>query len=223
MDQNSIFRNGEGDAWYRRNQAHLDNSQAAQSNDVRYICDTLMPFKERIWNVLEVGCSSGIKLEVICNELSAKGNGIEPSEQAVIDGNKRIKNCDIELVHGSGERLPFAENSFDLVCFAFCLYLFDRNSLMQSLAEVDRVLKPGGFLAITDFDPGSPRKRSYSHFSGVYSYKQNYASFYTQTGLYDLVGKHSFSHRSDFFDQIADERVSTQILYKETDPFLTQG
>jgi ubiquinone/menaquinone biosynthesis C-methylase UbiE len=182
-----------------------------------------MPFKESLNSILEIGCSNGVKLEEICSKLSAKGNGIEPSEQAVADGNRRPKNSDITLVQGTGDRLPFADQSFDLVYFAFCLYLFDRSSLLQSLAEADRVLKPGGFMAITDFDPGSPRKRSYSHFSGLYSYKQDYASFYTQSSLYYLIGKHSFSHRLNFFDKIADERVSTQLLYKEADPFLTQG
>jgi ubiquinone/menaquinone biosynthesis C-methylase UbiE len=94
---------------------------------------------------------------------------------------------------------------------------------MQSLAEADRVLKPGGFLVITDFDPGFHHKRPYSHHEGVFSYKQNYADFFTQSSLYYLAGKHSFSHRFMHFDDAPDERVSTCILYKEADPYPTRG
>ena len=114
--------------------------------------------------------------------LGAKGVGIEPSEKAVMDGNA-MKHDAVTLVQGTGDSLPFADASFDLVNFAFCLYLFDRNTLLKSLAEADRVLKPGGYMVITDFDPGTQRKRAYSHFPGLFSYKQNYGSLYTSTGL----------------------------------------
>lgn len=74
---------------------------------------------------------------------------------------------------------------------------------------------------ITDFDPGVMHKRPYSHLEGIYSYKQDYSDFYTQSGLYYLAGKHCFSHRREFFDESPGERVSTSILYKEVDPYPT--
>ena len=224
MDQNQIFKNGEGDAWFKRNFAHTYTvAQLANSPDVQFLLDTLKPFQNEIGQVLEIGCSNGIKLEVIAQELNAKGVGIEPSSAAVDAGNERKKNSDVTLHVGTGDILPYEDASFDLVYFAFCLYLFDRKTLMRSLAEADRVLRPGGFLAITDFDPGFRHKRSYNHFKGVYSYKQDYSSFYTQSGLYYLVGKHCFSHRDLFFDTSSDERISTSILFKEVDPYPTQG
>jgi ubiquinone/menaquinone biosynthesis C-methylase UbiE len=222
INQNEVFANGEGDAWYTRNQVYLEGRDAAATLDVQYICETLTPYQGTVNQVLEIGCSTGAKLAVICERLSAKGSGVDPSEQAIRAGNQQRKSDTINLVQGTGENLPFPDRSFDLVYFAFCLYLFDRGTLLKSLAEADRVLKPGGFLAITDFDPGSPRKRQYAHFQGMYSYKQDYASFFTNTGLYCLVGKQSFSHRQDHFDLDANERVATQILHKELDPLLTQ-
>jgi ubiquinone/menaquinone biosynthesis C-methylase UbiE len=222
MNQNSTFLNGEGDAWFIRNERHLDVGQITISADVRYICETLSPFRHKMNNILEIGCSNGVKLEAICKHFSANGEGIDPSEAAVISGNSRKKDTVVNLRQGTGDNLPFQDQSFDLVYFAFCLYLFDRSSLLRSLAEADRVLKPGGYLMITDFDPGSPRKRTYAHKAGMFSYKQNYANFFTETGLYYLVGKHSFSHNVDYFDETADERVTTDILFKEVDPFLTQ-
>lgn len=221
MSQNKIFTEGEGDAWFNRNQAHIQTvEQVIKSPDVRYALDTLTPFSARINRVLEIGCSNGIKLEAICHHLDAVGIGVDPSPAAVQNGNERRKVADINLLVGTGDSLPTrTDTSFDLVYFAFCLYLFDRNTLMRSLAEADRVLKPGGFLMITDFDPGFHHKRPYNHFQGVFSYKQDYASFYTQSGLYYLMGKHSFSHRVPTFDELPDERISTSILYKEIDPY----
>ena len=222
MSQHKIFTESEGDAWFNRNQEHIQTiEQIIKSPDVRYTLDTLAPYSAKINRILEIGCSNGIKLETICKQLNALGVGVEPSPTAVKNGNDRTKHVDTTLLVGTGDKLPTqcTDALFDLVYFAFCLYLFDRNTLIKSLSEADRVLKPGGFLVITDFDPGTHYKKPYNHFQGVFSYKQDYASFYTQSGLYYLMGKHSFSHRSSSFDELADERISTSILYKETDPY----
>lgn len=220
LNQSQIFSSGEGDAWFKRNEAHLLMLEKSEkSEDVRYLCEALGPFKKGINRILEVGCSNGVKLEAICSHLGAVGVGIEPSAMAVDAGNAREKSVDVTLRVGTGEKLPCDSEEFDLVYFAFCLYLFDRKTLMQSLAEADRVLKPGGFLVITDFDPGVEYKRPYSHFQGVFSYKQDYSAFYTQSGLYYLAGKNCFSHRKSHFDAVPDERVSTSILYKEANPY----
>ena len=222
MNQDQIFTSGEGDEWYKRNQTHLMTiDQAKESEDVRYLCETLQPFHFNIHRVLEVGCSNGIKLETICQQMNAVGIGIEPSRLAVETGNLRDKVAKIDLIQGSGDKLPCKSADFDLVFFAFCLYLFDRASLMQAFAEADRVLKPGGFLVVTDFDPGFNHRRPYSHCPGVFSYKQDYSVFFTQSGLYHLLGKHSYSHRYPHFDKDRGERVSTSILYKEANPYST--
>lgn len=226
MSQKKNFIDGEGDAWFNRNQDQIQSiHQVVESPDVRYLLDTLSPFSNRINRVLEIGCSNGIKLEAVCQKFNAVGVGVEPSPMAVASGNDRKKVVDITLLVGTGDKLPSGcvEASFDLVYFAFCLYLFDRNTLMQALSEADRMLKPGGFLVITDFDPGSHYKKPYSHRKGVFSYKQDYTSFFTQGPMYYLIGKYSFSHRTPNFDEIPDERVSTSILYKEIDSYPTRA
>lgn len=222
MNQNEVFSAGEGDAWFKRNEYLQTLEQAMLSEDFSFICDFFRPFKKNIHRVLEIGCSSGAKLECICHELGASGVGIEPSVVAVEVGNKRKKIADVSLFVGTGDRLAFEENKFDLVYFSFCLYLFDRRTLMQAISEADRVLRPGGFLVITDFDPGNIYKRPYSHTQGVFSYKQDYSDFYLKSSLYYLAGKHCFSHENRFFDELHNERISTSILYKEIDPYLTQ-
>ncbi len=220
MNQDQIFSSGEGDAWFGRNLANSTTlEQAAKSEDVVFICETLYPFQEKISSILEIGCSNGLKLENICHKLGSAGVGVDPSTTAIESGNARKKIANITLRFGVGSDLPCATSEFDLVHFAFCLYLFDRSTLLRALAEGDRVLKQGGFLVITDFDPGSKFKNKYVHHDDIFSYKQDYASIYLQSGLYYMMGKKCFSHRRTYFDEYADERISTTILFKESNPY----
>lgn len=219
--QDDVFKNDEANHWYNRNKNHLDGQDGSgtPAYDVQLLSTWLAPLRSNIHRVLEIGCCNGKKLEALCRELEASGEGIEPSSQAVIDGNERMQGSPARLTCGTAETLPFESNSFDLVYFGFCLYLLDRSTLLQALSEADRVLRKGGFLAMTDFDPGVMHKRPYSHRSGVFSYKQDYSRPYTESGLYYLASKAAFSHRQNFFDPVVDERVSLSLLYKELDPY----
>jgi ubiquinone/menaquinone biosynthesis C-methylase UbiE len=179
----------------------------------------LSPFKSKVSSVLEIGCSNGAKLEQICGLLDAKGQGIDPSQRAVDEGNGRLSGSGVELHVGTASRLPFDRGAFDVVYFGFCFYLLDRQDLFAAMAEADRVLKSGGFLAITDFDPIHRHKRPYHHKDGVFSFKQDYSRIFIESGLYCLVSQNSFSHRQPFFDADGNERVSTTLLFKEVDAY----
>ncbi len=225
ISQDDIFKADEADHWYKRNKSRLfsQGDSASVISDVQLLSHWLAPCQDDIDRILEIGCCNGIKLEALCHTLDATGEGIEPSSQAVIDGNERMQGSPARLSCGGAEKLPFESNSFDLVYFGFCLYLLDRNTLMQALSEADRVLRRGGFLAMTDFDPGVRYKRPYTHRAGLFSYKQDYSRFYTESGLYYLAYKAAFSHRQSFFDPVVDERISLNLLYKESDPYPIYG
>jgi len=182
----------------------------------------LTPFKSTIGSILEIGCSNGIKLKKLCETLNAEGRGIDPSPQAVGSGNslfKTQKRDKLELRVGTAHCLPYEDQSFDLVFFGFCLYLVDRTHLFKAVAEADRVLKPGGFLAILDFDPIHRHKRPYHHKEGIFTYKHQYSNLFTASGHYYLVAKESFSHAENFFSKDPNERISVNVLYKEIDAY----
>ena len=220
MSQNDMFAEGEGDAWYLRNRSHLQSiSNLKFRSDIDFVCSELAPHQNDINAVLEVGCSNGLKLEYVCRQLNAAGKGIEPSQKAVEDGNARIGDGKIELAVGSSDSIVFPDNEFDLVNFGFCLYFCDRSKVLRSISEADRVLRPGGFLVITDFDAGPLRKNQYVHKSGIFSFKQDYSAILLATSAYHLVAKRSYSHSKPFFDTDPDERVATWILYKRADTF----
>jgi ubiquinone/menaquinone biosynthesis C-methylase UbiE len=213
--QGDIFLSGEADQWFERNLPERLSAEQGCCTDTTYLLSVLSPHRDSINSILEIGCCDGLKLYQLCTGLDATGYGIDPSERAVRRGNERFSQSGVELSVGLAETLRYADHAFDLVYFGFCLYVVDRQTLERSLREAHRVLKPGGFLAITDFDPSVPHTRPYHHRAGMFSYKDNYAQALVSPGFYQLIYKHSFSHSQAYFDVNSDERVSTSILFKE--------
>ena len=213
--QSDIFLKSEANAWFERNKKTLKSKSNNQGTET--IKRTLQSFKDKINTICEIGCGNGIKLNDLCDFFKASGFGIDPSKNAVNEGNESYKN--INLAVSTSTDLPFNDSQFDLVFFGFCMYLIDRVDMFKTVAEADRVLKAGGFLAILDFDPKLRHKRLYHHKHGIFSYKTAYSDFFTNSGHYYIVAKESFSHNSNFFSTDSDERISICILYKEPEAY----
>jgi demethylmenaquinone methyltransferase/2-methoxy-6-polyprenyl-1,4-benzoquinol methylase len=80
----------------------------------------------------------------------------------------------VELISGDAENLPFEDNSFDAMTVAFGVRNFEQ--LSKGLADMKRVLKPGGRLVVLEFS--KPR---------VFPMKQGF-NFYFSTIL-PFIGK----------------------------------
>ena len=216
--QESAFLNGEANNWFNRNRQGLRSPD--DSIGVNSVTSMLLPFKDEISSILEIGCSDGSKLRSLGKILEAKGFGIDPSTDAISAGNNIADSTvEVQLSVGTAAKLHFEDAFFDIVLFGFSLYLVDRDLLFQSVSEADRVLKPGGFLVIQDFNPGVRHKRPYAHLDGLFSYKNSYAELFTASGHYFEAEKVSFSHSKGSFDKDPHERISISMLYKETDAY----
>ena len=213
--QSDAFLESEGDNWFERNKSALINESSHFGTDT--IKRVLQGFNSDINNILEIGCGNGAKLNDLCSFFQASGSGIDPSTEATENGKKLYTDLNLSVAIASD--LPYENDFFDLVYFGFCLYLLDRNDVLKAVAECDRVLKTGGFLAILDFDPKQRSKNPYHHKPGMFSYKNSYSDFFTAGGHYYLVAKESFSHESKHFDINSDERISVCILYKEPETY----
>jgi ubiquinone/menaquinone biosynthesis C-methylase UbiE len=216
--QESAFLNGEANNWFNRNREGLRSPD--DSVGVNSITSMLVPFKDEISRMLEIGCSDGSKLRSLCKNLDATGFGIDPSLDAITAG-KAVTDSTVEMILtiGTASNLQFENSYFDVVFFGFSLYLVDRNMLFQAVSEADRVLKPGGFLVIQDFDPGFRHKRPYTHLEGISSYKNSYVDLFSASGHYFEAEKVSFSHSKGTFDKDPHERISISLLYKEIDAY----
>jgi ubiquinone/menaquinone biosynthesis C-methylase UbiE len=216
--QESAFLNGEANNWFNRNREGLRSPDG--SIGVNSVTAMLIPFKDEISRMLEIGCSDGSKLRSLCKNLDADAFGIDPSSDAISAGNNVVDSAvQMNLTVGTASDLPFESAFFDVVFFGFSLYLVDRNKLFQAVSEADRVLKPGGFLVIQDFDPGYRYKRPYTHLDGISSYKNSYVDLFSASGHYFEAEKVSFSHSKESFDKDPHERISISLLYKETDAY----
>ena len=84
--------------------------------------------------------------------------GLDPSAEMLRVGHTKLARrrleAQVELVEGVAEDLPFADKRFDGVSMAFGI----RNCVnrKQALAEIHRVTRPGGRVAILEL--GEPRK-----------------------------------------------------------------
>ncbi|MCB9246020.1 MAG: bifunctional demethylmenaquinone methyltransferase/2-methoxy-6-polyprenyl-1,4-benzoquinol methylase UbiE [Flavobacteriales bacterium] len=78
--------------------------------------------------------------------------GVDISENMLAIGRKKIeklKITNVRLDRGDSESLQFPDNTFDVVTVAFGVRNYE--DLRKGLAEMRRVLKPGGMLAVLEF------------------------------------------------------------------------
>lgn len=101
---------------------------------------------EKGLSVLEVGCGTGAVMRKIREENKNRQiilYGVDIDQQALKYANKKSEDL---FIGGNGERLPFVNNSFDLVyCHYFLLWVKDPAKILQ---EMHRVLKRNGYCAV---------------------------------------------------------------------------
>ncbi|HEY1021049.1 MAG TPA: class I SAM-dependent methyltransferase, partial [Flavisolibacter sp.] len=92
---------------------------------------------------LEVGCGGGILTEEI-RKMGFVTTGIDPSEESLktAAGHAAAGGLTIQYDHGTGENLPYADQSFD--CVFCCDVLEHVQDLPKVVSEIARVLKHGG-------------------------------------------------------------------------------
>ncbi len=103
--------------------------------------------------VLDVACGPGAVTKRLARKTSAHVIGLDLSEAMLREGRANVRGSRLEervsLVLGRGEQLPFADATFDALTFTYLLrYVSDPRA---TLAELARVVKPGGSIASLEF------------------------------------------------------------------------
>jgi sarcosine/dimethylglycine N-methyltransferase len=103
--------------------------------------------------VLDVGCGCGNFLTYLAERFGCEGEGLDLSEERIKFAQRRLADGDhglrIGFRHGSATRMPFESDTFSHVVSQDALFLVPDKP--RSHAEIHRVLKPGGILALSDF------------------------------------------------------------------------
>lgn len=102
------------------------------------------------WTVLDVGAGLGATVSRLRSRFGVRAWGVEPSASQLTRAAGAT-----ELIRASGDALPFGPGRFDAVFCECVLSLLDDRG--AGLDEFHRVLRPGGFLALSDLcASGSP-------------------------------------------------------------------
>lgn len=97
--------------------------------------------------VLDVACGTGVLTRDVSAELGAAGSvtGLDPAPGMLAAAQEIAP--DIAWVSGHAEDLPFPDHSFDVVLCQFGMMFFQDRE--KACAEMLRILKPGGALAVS--------------------------------------------------------------------------
>ena len=104
--------------------------------------------------VLDVGCGTGeVALLAKTRAKEGKVYGIDPAPEMIAVAKKKAarKKLDIDFRIGVIESLPFPDSSLDVVTSSLMMHHLPDDLKIRGLAEIYRVLKPGGRLLIADF------------------------------------------------------------------------
>lgn len=113
------------------------------------------------WRVLDAGCGSGAYFAAIWERVSPGGtlSGVDLSERNAEAANQLGQSLggEIDARQGSLTALPYEDGEFDAAWCANVSWLLDDDELMTALGEFQRVLRPGGVVAVKDVDMSAIR------------------------------------------------------------------
>lgn len=99
---------------------------------------------------LDVAAGTGIVSRALAPEVT-RVTAVDSTDAMVAEGRQRAAaegHANLEFVSGSAEDLPFADDAFSLVVTRFSLHHFADPA--PAVAEMVRVLRPGGRLVVKD-------------------------------------------------------------------------
>jgi demethylmenaquinone methyltransferase/2-methoxy-6-polyprenyl-1,4-benzoquinol methylase len=109
--------------------------------------------------VLDVATGTGMVARELVRRTAAEVVGLDQSWEMLRTGVHETAtdglNGRVRFVLGDGQRLPFADGAFDAVTFTYLLRYVD--DPVATVAELARVLRPGGTIANLEFHVPSNR------------------------------------------------------------------
>jgi len=212
-NQDELFATSEADRYFDRNKSALRNADWSADPPLRLM--ELYHLQPR--SALEIGAANGYRLGAIAARWGTEVTAVEPSALAIADGQARFP--EVKFLQATASAIPM-QGQVDLVIVNFVLHWVSRDTLLRSVAEIDRLLVDGGFLILGDFEPSNRVRVRYHHRSEeeIYTYKQNYPAVFLASGLYHTVAALTGGHGSTtpVADVSEGERTGVWLLRKQS-------
>ena len=120
--------------------------EAGETNVARFL-EIAAPYMKSSWHVLDVGCGIGRMVKPMASRF-AHVSGVDVSTQMILQGRQWLAGVsNTALFEGNGVDLKVFESStFDFVYSSITFQHMPREVFDSYLPEINRVLRPGGFL-----------------------------------------------------------------------------
>lgn len=143
-------RRAAGNARFWVDTVHFANDEVfdrSGTSDAHKFIDLLRPHMETGWRVLEVGCGIGRMMKPMAAHFREVW-GVDVSSEMVSRGAEYLKGLqNVFFFENSGVDLKiFEQGRFDLVYSCIAFQHMSRGVFDRYLFEINRVLRPGGFL-----------------------------------------------------------------------------
>jgi SAM-dependent methyltransferase len=137
--------------------------------------------------VLDVGCGTGMLAIEVQRRVGSAGRvvGIDPASDQIARARAKAarRHLPVEFQIGVIEQLAFPDQTFDVVLSTLMMHHLPASLKRQGLAEIARVLKPGGRLVITDFKRKQERAGPAARFHAGGSSLHELAALVSEAGF----------------------------------------
>lgn len=135
--------------WRHPQVYEIENHAVDRAGAILDLIRARAPWEGR--HLLDIGCGTGFHLPLFA-ERAARVTGIEPHGALAAIARRRVRRMShVAVLHASATALPVATASVD-VMHARWAYFFGPGC-EPGLAELDRVMRPGGQAFVIDNDP----------------------------------------------------------------------
>ena len=137
--------------------------------------------------MLDVGCGTGTLAMEVARRVGRTGHvtGVDPGTEQIARARSKAarRHVPIDFQIGVIEQLAFPDQTFDVVLSTLMMHHLPTNLRRQGLAEIARVLKPGGRLVIADFKRQQERAGQAVRFHAGGSSMQDLAALVSDAGF----------------------------------------
>jgi len=133
-------------------------------------------------SLLDIGCAKGFMLYDLINTFpQIKAHGVDISDYAIEHAKEEVKPL---LSKACATKLPFEDNSFDVVTSINTIHNLDRERCAQALREIERVSRGKAFITVDAYrnDEEKARMEAWNLTAKTIMHVDEWQAFFKEVG-----------------------------------------